>query len=82
MLTELVKDPFVPNDTHMELNTGRIQVHPRPEGLPHSVSWPMQAMTVQARRKQGLQLDLAAYVPIGKVGPNAMSMATIVQLQC
>ena len=38
MLTELVKDPFVPNDTHMELDTGRIQVCPRSEGFPHPVS--------------------------------------------
>ena len=29
VLTELVKDPFVPNDTHMELHTGRIQVRPQ-----------------------------------------------------
>lgn len=26
VLTELVKDPFIPNDTHMELTAGRIQV--------------------------------------------------------
>lgn len=26
MLTELVTSPFVPNDTSMELETGRIQV--------------------------------------------------------
>ena len=48
MLTELVKNPFVPNDTHMELDAGRIQVHPHPAGLPHSVSWRMQSMAVQA----------------------------------
>lgn len=48
VLTELVKDPFVPNDTRMELNTGRIQVCPHPEGLPHPVSLHMQVMAAQA----------------------------------